>query len=58
MEDQYRILADLIWSFLCTRVKMQIIASDRARRENVPRYILFAIVFPYSRLLVICVCIF
>ena len=24
-----------------TRAKMQVVASDRARRENVPRYILF-----------------
>ncbi len=27
--------------YLCTRAKMQMVASDRARRENVPGYILF-----------------
>ena len=25
---------------MCTRAKMQIVASDRARRENLPRHIL------------------
>ena len=27
--------------FMCTRAKQQVAVSDRARRENVPRHILF-----------------
>ena len=32
-----------------TRVKKKIVASDRARRENVPRHILFYIDFAVAR---------
>ena len=33
-----------------TRAKMQVVASDRARRENVPRHILFLCIPSVDRL--------